>query len=221
MRHRTCCAAGTGTSTARRPSSSCSSTWCSCSPSRSCPTRCSSISRSPASCETVLLLMAVWWVWIYTTWVTNWLDPDKTPVRLMLFALMLAGLVLSTSIPDAFGEQGAGVRRRLRLHAARPQPVHAVGAARAQPRQLPQLPAHQQLAGAVGACSGSPARLPRARRGSACGSRRWPSSTWRPRSASGRPGSAARPRRTGTWKAAIWPSAAGCSSSSRWASRCW
>jgi low temperature requirement protein LtrA len=55
--------------------------------------------------ETVLLLMAVWWVWIYTTWVTNWLDPDKTPVRLMLFALMLAGLVLSTSIPEAFGSR--------------------------------------------------------------------------------------------------------------------
>ncbi|MET0653265.1 MAG: low temperature requirement protein A, partial [Hyphomicrobiaceae bacterium] len=55
--------------------------------------------------ETVLLLMAVWWVWIYTTWVTNWIDPDKTPVRLMLFALMLAGLVLSTSIPDAFGSK--------------------------------------------------------------------------------------------------------------------
>jgi low temperature requirement protein LtrA len=55
--------------------------------------------------ETTLLLMAVWWVWIYTTWVTNWLDPDKTPVRVMLFALMLAGLVLSTSIPDAFGSR--------------------------------------------------------------------------------------------------------------------
>jgi low temperature requirement protein LtrA len=55
--------------------------------------------------ETVVLLMAVWWVWIYTTWVTNWLDPDKTPVRLMLFALMLAGLVLSTSIPEAFGSR--------------------------------------------------------------------------------------------------------------------
>jgi len=55
--------------------------------------------------QTILLLMAVWWVWIYTTWVTNWLDPDKTPVRLMLFALMLAGLVLSTSIPEAFGSR--------------------------------------------------------------------------------------------------------------------
>ena len=50
--------------------------------------------------------MAVWWAWIDTSWVTNWLDPEKWPVRLMLLVLMLAGLVLSTSIPDAFGERG-------------------------------------------------------------------------------------------------------------------
>jgi low temperature requirement protein LtrA len=56
--------------------------------------------------QTTLLFMAIWWVWIYTTWVTNWLDPERTSVRLLLFALMLAGLVLSTSIPDAFGSQG-------------------------------------------------------------------------------------------------------------------
>jgi low temperature requirement protein LtrA len=56
--------------------------------------------------QAVLLLMAVWWVWIYTSWVTNWLDPDKMPVRVMLFALMLAGLVLSTSIPEAFAARG-------------------------------------------------------------------------------------------------------------------
>jgi low temperature requirement protein LtrA len=54
----------------------------------------------------VLLLMAVWWVWIFTSWVTNWVDPKRTPVRLMLFVLMLAGLVLSTSIPKAFQEKG-------------------------------------------------------------------------------------------------------------------
>ena len=56
--------------------------------------------------QATLLLMAVWWVWIYTTWVTNWLDPDRTPVRLLLFTLMLAGLVLSTSIPKAFESKG-------------------------------------------------------------------------------------------------------------------
>ena len=56
--------------------------------------------------QTALLLMAVWWVWIYTSWATNWLDPEKTAVRLMLFVLMMAGLVLSTSIPLAFESKG-------------------------------------------------------------------------------------------------------------------
>lgn len=56
----------------------------------------------------LVLFLAVWWVWIYTTWVTNWIDPDKTPVRLLLVALMLAGLVLSSSIPEAFGAKGLG-----------------------------------------------------------------------------------------------------------------
>jgi low temperature requirement protein LtrA len=58
--------------------------------------------------ETTLLFLAVWWVWIFTTWATNWLDPRRTAVRLMLFALMLAGLVMSMSIPEAFGERGLG-----------------------------------------------------------------------------------------------------------------
>jgi low temperature requirement protein LtrA len=56
--------------------------------------------------ETGLLMMAVWWVWIYTSWITNWLDPEQRPVRLMLFVLMAAGLVLSSSIPQAFGARG-------------------------------------------------------------------------------------------------------------------
>ena len=53
-----------------------------------------------------LLFLAVWWVWVYTSWVTNWLDPEKTPVRLLLFSLTLGGLVLSTSIPAAFDGRG-------------------------------------------------------------------------------------------------------------------
>ncbi|MDF2996508.1 MAG: hypothetical protein K0R27_2145 [Xanthobacteraceae bacterium] len=56
--------------------------------------------------HTLLLFLAVWWVWIYTSWVTNWLDPDHIPVRLALLVLMLLGLLLSTSIPEAFGEKG-------------------------------------------------------------------------------------------------------------------
>jgi low temperature requirement protein LtrA len=56
--------------------------------------------------ETTLLLLSVWWVWVYTSWVTNWLNPELTPVRLLLFLLMLGGLVLSTSIPLAFDSRG-------------------------------------------------------------------------------------------------------------------
>ena len=56
--------------------------------------------------ETLFLLLVVWWAWVYTTWVTNWFDPERLPVRLMLVAVMLASLLMSVAIPDAFGERG-------------------------------------------------------------------------------------------------------------------
>ncbi|SDR89270.1 low temperature requirement protein A [Bradyrhizobium canariense] len=56
--------------------------------------------------QVTLLFLGVWWVWVYTTWITNWLDPELTPVRVLLFLLMLGGLVLSTSIPQAFESRG-------------------------------------------------------------------------------------------------------------------
>lgn len=56
--------------------------------------------------QAAMLLGAVWWAWIDTSWITNWLDPERVPVRIMLFCLMAAGLVLSTSLPGAFGEKG-------------------------------------------------------------------------------------------------------------------
>lgn len=56
--------------------------------------------------QAAIMLGAVWWAWIDTGWITNWLDPERPLVRLMLFGLMGAGLVLSTSLPQAFGERG-------------------------------------------------------------------------------------------------------------------
>lgn len=53
-----------------------------------------------------LLLVAVWWVWIFTSWVTNWLDPERIAIRIGLFVLMVAGLLLSVSIPHAFTDRG-------------------------------------------------------------------------------------------------------------------
>ena len=56
--------------------------------------------------QSVLVLLVVWWSWNYTTWVTNELDPERTPVRVLLVGLMLASLVMAVAIPDAFGDRG-------------------------------------------------------------------------------------------------------------------
>src|SRR5665213_2295582 len=56
--------------------------------------------------QTRQLLLGVWRAWVYTAWVTNWLNPELTPVRVLLFLLMFGGLVLSTSIPKAFESRG-------------------------------------------------------------------------------------------------------------------
>jgi low temperature requirement protein LtrA len=56
--------------------------------------------------QTLLLLLAVWWAWVYTAWFTNWYDPDHRTVRLVLLALMFASLVMSSALPEAFGAHG-------------------------------------------------------------------------------------------------------------------
>jgi low temperature requirement protein LtrA len=56
--------------------------------------------------QTALLLVAVWIAWVYNAWFTNWFDPDRRPVRLVLLGVMLASLLMSASLPEAFGERG-------------------------------------------------------------------------------------------------------------------
>ncbi len=59
--------------------------------------------------QTGLLFAAVWWLWLLTSWAMNWLEPERVPVRLLLFALMLAGLALSALLPTAFKGSGVAV----------------------------------------------------------------------------------------------------------------
>jgi len=56
-----------------------------------------------------LLLTMIWLVWAYTTWVTNWLDPERIAVRLLLLALAGASLVMSAALPGAFSARGLAV----------------------------------------------------------------------------------------------------------------
>ena len=52
--------------------------------------------------ETGLLFLAVWWVWIYTTWALNWLDPQRGAVRAMVYTSMLLGLFRWEKTPAAW-----------------------------------------------------------------------------------------------------------------------
>jgi low temperature requirement protein LtrA len=52
--------------------------------------------------ETLVLWFAVWLAWQYTSWVTNWFDPETLPIRLLLFVIMLLGMLMAAAIPEAF-----------------------------------------------------------------------------------------------------------------------
>lgn len=56
--------------------------------------------------EGLMLFLALWWAWMYTTWVTNWLNPDRLPVRLMMLVLMLLSLGMAIALPKAFSGTG-------------------------------------------------------------------------------------------------------------------
>ena len=52
--------------------------------------------------QSLIVLLAVYWSWNYTTWATNELDTETVPVRLLLLGLMLVSLLMSVAIPQAF-----------------------------------------------------------------------------------------------------------------------
>src|SRR3954471_11621813 len=56
--------------------------------------------------EGLLILAAVWWAWCAYGWLTNSIDPDQNLNRICMFAAMGGMLVVSLSIPDAFGDRG-------------------------------------------------------------------------------------------------------------------
>ncbi|MWB97252.1 low temperature requirement protein A [Agromyces seonyuensis] len=55
--------------------------------------------------EGVILLCALWWAWVSTTWLTNWLDPTAVPVRAFVILLAFVVFTASVAIPEAFGER--------------------------------------------------------------------------------------------------------------------
>jgi low temperature requirement protein LtrA len=56
--------------------------------------------------QTLLLLLALGWVWALTARITDFLNPRRLPVVLLIFATMIGALVLSAAVPEAFGRTG-------------------------------------------------------------------------------------------------------------------
>jgi low temperature requirement protein LtrA len=51
-----------------------------------------------------LILWLLWWTWGTYTWTTNWTGTDGNAIRLFLLTTMGVTLLMSLTIPDAFGE---------------------------------------------------------------------------------------------------------------------
>jgi low temperature requirement protein LtrA len=56
--------------------------------------------------ETLLLLLATWWVWTYTNLVTDTLNSELPAVQLIVITIMFGSLLMSTAVPEAFHSRG-------------------------------------------------------------------------------------------------------------------
>jgi low temperature requirement protein LtrA len=106
--------------------------------------------------QTLILLLAVWWAWMYTAWVTNWFHPDARPVRVMLLGVMLMSLIMSATLPAAYGSRGLAFGcAYVIIQVGRT--IFVVAAAREQPalrRNFQRILAWSATAGAGWICGG-------------------------------------------------------------------
>ncbi|GIH15621.1 low temperature requirement protein A [Rugosimonospora africana] len=56
--------------------------------------------------QTAVLLLAGWWVWVLTAWLTDLFDAQLPLIRGLVIVVMVGTLVMAAVIPKAFGEQG-------------------------------------------------------------------------------------------------------------------
>jgi low temperature requirement protein LtrA len=56
----------------------------------------------------VVLVLAVWWLWMNTAWATDLVDPHYLPVRVALIVLAFAGIVVAVSLQEADGAHALG-----------------------------------------------------------------------------------------------------------------
>ena len=60
----------------------------------------------PGAARTLLLLSALWAVWVTTAWSGNWFDTGNRVTREFLVGVMFGLLVMAAAVPRAFGAHG-------------------------------------------------------------------------------------------------------------------
>ncbi|HUN34761.1 MAG TPA: low temperature requirement protein A [Trebonia sp.] len=60
----------------------------------------------PGAFLALVLLMALWRVWLITIWITDRLDPQRLVLQLLVLAALLASLWLSVALPRTFRGEG-------------------------------------------------------------------------------------------------------------------
>src|SRR5262249_13155745 len=58
------------------------------------------------SFQTLVLLLAVWWMWAYTAAVSDRFDPARSTIRLLVIGSMFGSFVLAIAVPGAFSARG-------------------------------------------------------------------------------------------------------------------
>ncbi|MCG5461970.1 low temperature requirement protein A [Micromonospora sp. MED01] len=56
--------------------------------------------------ETLLLFLAVWWIWTQTAWVTSRFDPFQPAIQFVVLATMYGSLLLAVAISGALADTG-------------------------------------------------------------------------------------------------------------------
>jgi low temperature requirement protein LtrA len=56
--------------------------------------------------QTLLLLLALWMVWLATALIADLYDPQRPEIQLLIVATMFGALVMAVALPEAFGTRG-------------------------------------------------------------------------------------------------------------------
>ncbi|MEV4754520.1 low temperature requirement protein A [Micromonospora sp. NPDC049559] len=56
--------------------------------------------------QTAVLLLAAWWVWVLTAWLTDLFDPQLPVIQGLVLVVMFGTLAMAVTVPSAFGAHG-------------------------------------------------------------------------------------------------------------------